>query len=86
MNFINNNANIFFFVTTILVVLLIIILLIVLAATIKIYGFIKKAVNQGDIILEDAKSNVFVKKTIPVLLPVLLPIISFFFKIKKKKK
>lgn len=86
MDFINNNANIFFFVTTILVVVLIIILLIIMFAVIKVYKFIRKAVNQGDLILDDVKENNFIKKAIPIVLPVLLPIVSFFYKLKKKKK
>lgn len=86
MDFINNNANIFFFVTTILVVVLIIIFLIVMFATIKIYRFLSKAVDKGDLLLDDIKENNFIKKAIPVVLPVLLPIVSFFYKLKKKKK
>jgi hypothetical protein len=86
MDFINNNANIFFFVTTILVVVLIIVLLIVMFATIKIYRFISKTIDKGDLLLEDIKENNFIKKAIPVVLPVLLPIVSFFYKLKKKKK
>jgi heme/copper-type cytochrome/quinol oxidase subunit 2 len=86
MDLINNNANIFFFVTTILVVVLIVILLIVLFATIKIYRFIKKAVDKGDLLLDDVKENNFFKKAVPIVLPVILPIVSFFYKLKKKKK
>lgn len=86
MNFINDNANIFFFVTTIFVVVLIVIFLILLFATIRIYRFIRKAVNQGDVLLEETKTSEFVKKGAPIVLPILLPILSFFFKSKKTRK
>ncbi len=86
MDFINNNANIFFFVTTIFVIILTILTSILLIAAVKFYKFIVKAIDQGDVLLEEVKANNFVKKVTPVVLPVLLPIISFFVKSKKKKK
>jgi heme/copper-type cytochrome/quinol oxidase subunit 2 len=86
MEFINNNANIFFFVTTILVIILIILFTILLLSAVKLYQFIAKAVKQGDAFLEEVKSNNFFKKAAPVVLPILLPIISFFAKSKKKGK
>lgn len=86
MNFINENANIFFFVTTILVIILIILFTVLLLAAIKIYKFVVKVVKQGDIILEDVKINEFVKKGTSILLPILLPVISFFMKNKRKNK
>lgn len=86
MDFINNNANIFFFVTTIFVIILTILTLILLIAAVKLYKFIAKAIEQGDVILEEAKANNFVKKVAPVVLPIILPIISFFAKKKSKKK
>jgi hypothetical protein len=86
MDFINNNANIFFFVTTILVIILIILAVILLIATIKFYQFISKVIKQGDVLLEEVKANNFVKKVAPVVLPIVLPIFSFFVKMKKKKK
>lgn len=84
MNFINENANIFFFVTTIFVIILIILFTILLLAAIKLYKFVVKAVKQGDTILEDVKTNDFVKKGTSIVLPVLLPVISFFMKKKAK--
>lgn len=86
MEFINNNANIFFFVTTILVIILIILFTTLLLSAIKLYQFIAKVVKQGDLFLEEVKENTFVKKAIPVVLPILLPIFSFFVKSKKKAK
>ncbi|MBC7767113.1 hypothetical protein H7Y21_03925 [Arenimonas sp.] len=86
MEFINNNANIFFFVTTIFVIILTILTSILLIAAVKLYIFIAKAIEQGDVILEDVKANNFVKKVAPVVLPVILPIISFFVKKKGGKK
>lgn len=86
MNFINENANIFFFVTTIFVIVLIILFTVLLLAAIKLYKFVVKVVKQGDIILEDVKTNEFVKKGTSILLPILLPIISFFIKKKSKSK
>jgi heme/copper-type cytochrome/quinol oxidase subunit 2 len=86
MNFINENANIFFFVTTILVVILIIISVVLLFGVMKVYNFIRKAINKGDALLEDVKANEFVKKGAPIVLPIILPIISFFMKNKSKSK
>jgi hypothetical protein len=86
MDFINNNANIFFFVTTILVIILIILFTILLLSAVKLYQFIARVVKQGDAFLEEVKANNFVKKAAPVVLPILLPIISFFAKSKKSKK
>ena len=86
MEFINTNANIFFFVTTILVVILIILCLILVFAAIKFYKFIARAIVQGDKLLEEAKSNNFIKKAAPIVMPILLPIISFFAKKKPRKK
>ncbi len=84
MNFINENANIFFFVTTILVVVLIILFTVLLFSAIKFYKFVVKAVKQGDVMLDDIKTNEFVKKGAPIVLPIILPIISFFMKKKSK--
>ncbi|MBC7981570.1 hypothetical protein H7X65_00670 [Candidatus Parcubacteria bacterium] len=86
MEFINNNANIFFFVTTIFVMILIILAVILVAAAVKFYKFITRAIDQGDVLLEEAKSNNFVKKAAPFVMPIVLPIISFFAKKKSKKK
>lgn len=86
MNFINDNANIFFFITTIFVIVLIILFTIILFAAIKLYKFVVKAVKQGDVMLEDVKTNEFVKKGAPIVLPIILPIISFFMKKKSKGK
>lgn len=86
MNFINENANIFFFVTTIFVIILIIIFVIVLFGTLKVYNFVRKAVNRGDVLLEESKNNEFVKKGTSIVLPILLPVISFFMNKKKKGK
>ena len=86
MDFITNNANIFFFVTTILVVILIILGLILVFAAIRFYKFIARAIDQGDTLLEEAKSNNFVKKAAPIVMPIILPIISFFVKKKSRKK
>jgi hypothetical protein len=86
MNFINENANIFFFVTTIFVIVLIILFTVLLLAAIKLYKFVVKVVKQGDVILEDVKTNEFVKKGTSILLPILLPIFSFFMKNKRKNK
>ena len=85
MDFINNNANIFFFVTTILVIILIVLFIILLLSAVKLYSFVVKAVKQGDVILEEVKTNNFVKKVAPMVLPVILPVISFFYKNKKNK-
>lgn len=86
MEIINNSANIFFFVTTIFVTILTIILIISLVAVVKIYKFIQKAVDKGDVFMEELKANALIKKAAPVILPVLMPILSFFFKINKKKR
>ncbi len=86
MNFINENANIFFFVTTILVIILIILFTILLFSAISFYKFVLKVVKQGDVILEDVKTNEFVKKGAPIVLPIILPIISFFMKKKGRSK
>lgn len=80
MDFINNNANIFFFVTTIFVVILIIISLFVLYIILKIKRFIQKIIKEGDNIIEKNKDNKFVNTGLPILLPIL----TFFFKNKKK--
>lgn len=42
--------------------------------------------NQGDVLLEETKTSEFVKKGAPIVLPILLPILSFFFKSKKTRK
>lgn len=86
MEFINTNANIFFFVTTILVVIFIILGLILVFAAIKFYKFIARVIDQGDVLLEEAKSNNFIKKAVPIIMPIVLPIISFFAKKKKSYK
>lgn len=86
MEFINNNANIFFFVTTIFVIILTILTLILLISGIKLYKFIVKVIDQGDVLLEEVKANNFVKKAAPIVLPILLPIMSFFMKKKANKK
>lgn len=86
MNFINQNADIFFFVTTIFVIILIILFTILTFAVAKLYKFIARVVKQGDGILEDVKNNEFAKKTIPVILPIVLPIFSFFMNKKSKNK
>lgn len=86
MEFINTNANIFFFVTTILVVILIILGLILVFAAIKFYNFIARAIDQGDVLLEEVKSNNFVKKAAPFVMPIILPVLAFFAKKKKSHK
>lgn len=86
MDFINSNANIFFFVTTIFVIILIILFTILLLVAVKFYRFVVKVITQGDLLLEEVKENNFVKKAAPIVLPILLPIMSFFMKAKKKKK
>jgi len=79
MDFINNNANIFFFVTTIFVTVLIIISLFVLYIVLKIKNFIQKIVKEGDSIIERNKDN----KILNNVLPIILPVLSFFAKSKK---
>ena len=79
MNFINENANIFFFVTTIFVIILIILFTVLLFSAIKFYKFVVKVVKKGDTVLEDVKTN-------PIVLPIILPIISFFMKKKSRTK
>ncbi len=85
MNFISENANIFFFITTIFVIVLILIFLALLFLVLKVYSFIQRVVAKGDLLLEETKSNEFMKKGAPIVLPILLPILSFFFKKGKKK-
>ena len=85
MDFITNNANIFFFVTTILVIVLIIICLMVLFLVINAYRFIQRVITKGDVLLEETKSSEFIKKGAPMILPILLPVLSFFAKKKMKK-
>lgn len=80
MNFINDNANIFFFVTTIFVTVLIIIALFVLYLILKVKNFIQKLIEEGETIIENNKDNKFINAGLPVLLPIL----AFFFKNKKK--
>ncbi len=80
MNFINDNANIFFFVTTIFVTILIIISLFVLYIILKIKNFIQRLINEGDIIIENNKDNKFINTGLPILLPIL----AFLFKNKKR--
>lgn len=82
MDFINNNANIFFFVTTIFVTVLIIISLFVLYIVLKIKNFIQKIIREGDSIIERNKNN----KIVSNVLPIILPVLSFFSKTKKKQK
>ena len=86
MNFINENANIFFFVTTVFVIILIILFTILLLAAVKLYKFVVKAVKQGDVMLEDIKANDFIKKGTSIILPILLPVVSFFMKKKAKSR
>lgn len=86
MNFINENANIFFFATTIFVVILILISLILLFLAIRFYRFLQRIITKGDNLLEETKTSEFVKKGAPIVLPILLPIISFFMKKKGKSK
>ncbi len=85
MNFINENVNIFFFVTTIFVIILIILFTVLLFAALKFYRFVLRVVKQGDVMLEDVKTNDFVKKGVSVVLPVILPIMSFFMKKKTSR-
>ncbi len=83
MNFINDNANIFFFITTIFVTVLIIIALFILYIIIKIRKFIQKLIEEGETIIENNKDNKFINTGLPILLPIL----AFFFKkIKKNNK
>ncbi len=82
MNFINDNANIFFFVTTIFVAILIIIALVLLYLIIKIKNFIQKLIEEGESILEKNKDN----KILATSLPIILPILTFLFNNKKKKR
>lgn len=82
MDFINNNANIFFFVTTIFVAILIIISLFLLYIILKIKKFIQKIIKEGDNIIEKNKDN----KIISGLLPIILPLVSIFSKMNKKRK
>ena len=80
MNFINDNANIFFFITTIFVTVLIIIALFILYIIIKIRKFIQKLIEEGEIIIENNKDNKFINTGLPILLPIL----AFLFKTRKK--
>jgi len=80
MNFINDNANIFFFVTTIFVIILIIIALFLLYLILKVKNFIQKLIDEGETIIENNKDNKFINTGLPILLPIL----AFFFKNKKK--
>jgi heme/copper-type cytochrome/quinol oxidase subunit 2 len=86
MDFINNNANIFFFVTTVFVIILIILFTILVLSAVKLYKFVTKAVKQGDTLLEESKNNEFIKKGASIVLPILLPVFSFFMKKKSKGK
>ncbi len=80
MNFINDNANIFFFVTTIFVTVLILIALFVLYLIFKVKSFTQKLIEQGETIIEKNKDNKFINTGLPILLPIL----AFFFKNNKK--
>ena len=73
-------------ITTKIVVILIIISVVLLFGVMKAYNFIRKAINRGDVLLEDVKANEFVKKGAPIVLPIILPIISFFMKKKSKSR
>jgi heme/copper-type cytochrome/quinol oxidase subunit 2 len=80
MNLINDNANIFFFVTTIFVSVLVLTAAVVLVISIKIYRFIQRFIANAEALIEDNKTNEFVKRAVPIILPIL----GFFFKKGKK--
>lgn len=80
MNLINDNANIFFFVTTIFVSVLVLTGAVLLVISIKIYRFIQRFIIKAEALVEDNKTNEFVKRAIPIVLPIL----GFFFKNGKK--
>jgi len=57
----------------------------ILFLVINAYRFIQRVITKGDTLLEETKSNEFFKKGAPIVLPMILPIISFFAKKKMKK-
>jgi hypothetical protein len=79
-----DHANTFFFITTIAVGVLILILCVLLYLSYKLFVFAKKNMLRVDTILdnvtEESKHNATYKK----VLPVVLPILSYFFSKKIK--